>query len=113
MIVAVTKRDLREYQTSGENIPFREWLQSLDKWVRTVIRARLERLRNGNLGDSKSVGDGVFELRCDCGPGYRIYFANAAKEMVILLIGGSKGSQRRDIELAKKYWADYKSRSGL
>jgi putative addiction module killer protein len=62
----------------------------------------------GNMGDSKSVGEGVYEARIAYGPGYRIYYAQGGETMVLLLCGGDKGTQRRDIELAKRYLADYR-----
>jgi putative addiction module killer protein len=68
---------------------------------------RINRLRLGSFGDYKAVGDGVCELRIDYGPGYRVYFGRHGTEIVILLIGGDKRSQDRDIETAKEYWADY------
>ncbi len=71
---------------------------------------RLERFRLGNVGDWKSVGEGVLELRIDWGPGYRVYFAQDGKEIVLLLCGGEKGTQVRDIKDAKKYWRDYRGR---
>jgi len=64
----------------------------------------------GNLGDCKSVGDGVFELRVDYGPGYRMYFAQKGQTLVILLCGGDKRAQEKDIQRAKQYWHDYKLR---
>jgi putative addiction module killer protein len=67
-------------------------------------------MRLGNFGDYKAVGDGVCELRIDYGPGYRVYFGRDGAEIVILLIGGDKRNQHRDIETAKEYWADYKGR---
>ena len=72
------------------------------------ILARLERLKSGNLGDCRSVGSGVFELRLDFGPGYRIYFGQVSNTIVLLLCGGDKSSQTRDIERAKTYWLEYK-----
>ena len=74
------------------------------------ILARLERLKSGNLGDCRSVGSGVFELRLDFGPGYRIYFGQVSNTIVLLLCGGDKSSQTRDIERAKTYWLEYKER---
>ncbi len=71
------------------------------------ILARLLRLENGNFGDHKAVGEGVFELRIDCGPGYRVYFGLDGSEIVVLLGGGDKGSQEADIRAAKERWADY------
>ena len=70
----------------------------------------MARLRLGNFGDSKSVGEGVLELRIDHGPGYRIYFGRDGSDVVILLLGGDKRSQSKDIETARVYWADYKVR---
>ena len=91
--------------------PFSEWLAGLrDRTVRARIRVRIDRVRLGNLGDCRSVGDGVKELRIDCGPGYRVYFGAAAGRLVLLLCGGDKRSQPADIERARSFWADYRSR---
>ncbi len=68
------------------------------------------RMSLGNLSNVKPVGEGVLEFRIDFGPGYRIYFGRDGSEIVILLGGGSKKSQRQDIETAKARWADYKER---
>lgn len=65
------------------------------------------RLRLGNFGDAKSVGGGVYELRVDLGPGYRIYYGLEGIRVVVLLVGGDKATQTKDIESAKAYWADY------
>lgn len=70
----------------------------------------LVRMGNGNLSNVKSVGSGVIEYRIDWGPGYRIYFGRDGDELVILLAGGTKRRQNRDIEDAHEYWADYKRR---
>lgn len=71
------------------------------------MRARLNRIRLGNFGDCKSVGSGVEELRIDFGPGYRVYYAREGSLVVVLLGGGSKRTQRRDILTAQKYWKEY------
>lgn len=82
---------------------FESWFLRLkDRAGRFRIQARIDRLELGNLGDFKSVGSGVFELRVDHGPGYRIYLARRGDELVILLCGGDKSSQSRDIEKAKR-----------
>ena len=82
---------------------YRKWFKKLkDNVAKTSITWRLERLKAGNLGDSKSVGEGVFELRINVGKGYRIYFINKETEIIILLSGGDKTSQDEDIKKAKK-----------
>ena len=72
-----------------------------------IVRARLNRIRLGNFGDCKSVGGGVEELRVDFGPGYRVYYGREGQLVVILLCGGSKRTQARDILRAQKYWKEY------
>ena len=67
-------------------------------------------LKTGNFGAAKSLGDGVFELRLDFGPGYRVYYALEKKTLILLLTGGDKSSQNKDIALARKYWQDHKRR---
>lgn len=82
---------------------FAKWLNELsDLRGRARILARIERLRGGNFGDWKSLGDGVGELRVDSGPGYRVYFTRVGSEIVVLLAGGDKSSQARDIRKAKE-----------
>lgn len=90
---------------------FEQWLDDLDdkKAVATVL-ARLARVRQGNLGDCRSVGAGVSELRVDYGPGYRVYFGQDGRTLVVLLGGGDKRTQDRDIRLANRYWREYKAR---
>ncbi len=105
------KYALEEYETDNGKIPFREWLNALkDVTGRMAVRTRLNRIQYyGNFGDHKSVGDGVNELRIAIGPGYRVYYAMHKKTAVLLLVGGLKGGQERDIEKAKRYWTDYLS----
>jgi putative addiction module killer protein len=82
---------------------FRLWETKLkDRRARTVIASRLMRLSEGLIGDAPSVGDGVRELRIHYGPGYRVYFQQRGSTLIILLCGGDKGSQSRDIVTAKK-----------
>ena len=95
----------------GKNV-FRTWIRNLkDKTARARIRVRLNRIRLGNFGDCKPVGEGVNELRIDYGPGYRVYFARSDFAVVILLCGGTKKKQSEDIKLAQKFWADYRRRT--
>ena len=103
---------MREYVTPEGKSPFRMWLHALrDVSARARIRVRLNRVRLGNFGDANAVGRGVSELRIPYGPGYRVYFARAGNTVVLLLCGGDKSSQKRDIGTAKEYWLDYQRRS--
>ena len=102
------QREIQYYRTSNGRQPFIEWLESIrDKSTQNRIDKRLERLEDGNFGDCKSVRDGVFELRLRFGPGYRIYFSQIGKALVLLLCGGDKASQAQNIERAKTYWREY------
>ena len=104
--------ELRYYQTSAFEQPFVEWLRGLnDRHARTRIEARLARVAVGNFGDVEPVGEGVMELRIDWGPGYRVYFGRIGQVVVLLLCGGDKRTQQRDIKRAKAYFEDYKARS--
>lgn len=104
--------ELLEYLTESGRNPFRKWLEGLrDRQARAKIRVRLNRIRLGNFGDCKSVGGGVSELRIPYGPGYRVYFGRRSKKVVILLYGGHKKTQSKDIALAQEYWADYLRRA--
>ncbi len=101
-------REIRNYRTVDERIPFEEWLDSLrDKRARAKIRNRLTRVESGNLGDYRSVGEGVFELRIDYGPGYRVYFGQIGSTIIVILSGGDKSTQEQDILTAREYWRDY------
>ena len=91
---------------------FGAWLDSLrDKQARARVAARMLRLQNGNFGDCKPVGAGVWELRIDWGPGYRVYYALADRKVVLLCEGGDKRSQQDDIASAIARWQDWQSRS--
>jgi putative addiction module killer protein len=104
-------QELSEYLTSDGSNPFRKWLLSFkDRQTRARIRVRLNRIRLGNFGDCRSVGDGVHELRIPMGPGYRIYFGRVGQVVTILLCGGGKRSQESDIRTAKRFWRDYQER---
>jgi len=86
---------------------FARWLDGLsDVRARARIQVRIERLASGNPGDVKPVGEGVSELRVDYGPGYRVYFKRRGRRLIVLLAGGSKGSQSRDIKKAQRLARD-------
>lgn len=102
--------EIRLFETARGKIPFLEWRDELDKLTRSKIRTRIDRIALGSFGDSKSIGDGIFELRIDFGPGYRVYFGRHNAIVIVLLTGGDKGSQQRDINKAKRYWQEYKER---
>lgn len=92
----------------GPATPFVDWLASLrDARAVGIVRARLNRIRLGNFGDCKSVGGGVEELRIDFGPGYRLYYCRQGLAVVVLLCGGDKRTQARDIRIAQKYREEY------
>lgn len=100
------------YLTTDGRIPYESWLDTVtDPIGYSAIQARTDRLERGLFGDSKFVGDGVWELRVDTGPGYRLYYARAGKLVVILLCCGSKRTQATDIKTAKAYWSDYEKRT--
>lgn len=104
-----SRKQLRVYEDALGARPFEAWLWRLkDVKGRAIIRARIARLMLGNVGDSKPVGEGVYEARIAFGPGYRVYYAPEGQVVILLLCGGDKGSQRRDIELAKRCLADYR-----
>lgn len=88
---------------------FRDWLVGLrDRQAKARVVARIERMANGNLGDVKAVGGGVSETRIDYGPGYRLYFAGRGQTLIVLLVGGDKGTQAKDIKAAKALWQAWK-----
>lgn len=105
----INPKTLLVYQDENGYEPFSEWLDNLkDRQGRNRIRVRLRRLEAGLYGDCEPVGDGVNELRLFFGPGYRVYFGEEAEHIIILLCGGDKSTQKQDIEIAKRYWKEYK-----
>jgi putative addiction module killer protein len=104
-----TPKEVVAFRAPEGQVPFEEWLDDLDdKRAVARILARLARVRQGNLVDCKPVGEGVSELRVDCGPGYRVYFGQNGRTLVVLLCGGDKRSQDRDVRLAKQFWQEFK-----
>ncbi len=102
---------LEYYINEAGKLPFKEWLENLkDVRARAKIRISLDRIRLGNFGHARSVGEGVHELKIDYGPGYRVYYAFTGKTIVLLLLGGDKASQSKDIVRAKEHWKAFKRR---
>ena len=105
-----TPKQVVFYETQDRRIPFDEWLNSIrDVRTKTVITTRVRRIKLGSLGEYKSVGKSVCELKIDYGSGYRIYFGQVGTTIVVILCGGDKSSQSDDILIAQKYWKDYRS----
>lgn len=102
--------EIRYYVAAGGLQPFAEWFAELEAVPRAKVARAIVRLEQGNFSNVKSVGEGVFEFRIDFGPGYRVYFGQDGEALVILLTGGTKKRQQRDIAAAHEYWQDYKQR---
>jgi putative addiction module killer protein len=109
-LVETTKREIVFYTQSNGNIPFQQWLFTLSNTMRSIVLRRLENIRSGLLGDYKPIEDGIFEFRIHAGQGARFYFAFEGQKLILLLSGGDKGDQKKDIKKAKRYYADYKER---
>jgi len=106
--------EVRQYTTRDGDVVVTSWLEGLkDRAGSLRIALRLARVAAGNLGDWKSLGGGLNELRVPVGPGYRVYFSRHGKTIVLLLCGGDKKSQPTDIAKAREYLQDYKERNGL
>lgn len=103
--------EILDYLAPDGRCPFKDWLSALaDRVARAKIAARVQRLAAGNFGDCKPVCEGVWELRIDQGPGYRVYYARAGERTILLLVGGDKRRQQADIETALEYWKDWQRR---
>ena len=105
--------EIRHYVNRAGKDVFDDWLTHLaDARTQAKVATRINRLAAGNVGDCKSLRRGVYELRVDWGPGYRVYYAMVGRQCVLLLCGGDKRKQAADIERALEYLQDYKERSG-
>lgn len=97
--------------TEGVDV-FSDWFDGLrDKTTKVVIERRLMRIENGNLGQVRALRDGVWEIKIDFGPGYRVYYAQSGQTVILLLCGGDKGSQDADIARAAQNWEDFQKRT--
>ncbi|MDE3056316.1 MAG: type II toxin-antitoxin system RelE/ParE family toxin [Verrucomicrobiota bacterium] len=103
--------DVEIYETSNGRRPFEEWVEDLREWhTQAKIWTRIDRLKMGNFGDCKTLQDGVCELRIHYGPGIRIYYGKIGTKLILLLCGGDKGSQEKNITKAKEYFKDWSER---
>lgn len=102
--------EIREFLLDNGNSPFGEWFDNLDGQAAAKVNTYLVRIENGNTSSLKSLGEGIYESRINWGPGYRVYLGQDGSQLVILLGGGTKKRQSRDIADAKKLWKDYKAR---
>jgi putative addiction module killer protein len=109
LTVAAPAWEIEFYAMANGEQPCQDWLDSLsDRRAKTRINLRIDRLCEGNFGDYKSVGQGVFELRMPFGPGYRVYFGIIEETVILLLLGGDKSTQTKDIQRAQAFWRDYR-----
>ena len=100
--------DIQIYETDDGKCPYLKWESRLSRIARAKISARLERVKLGNIGDCKAIkgAKGLYELRIHYGPGYRIYFGKKGNTIILLLLGGSKSDQKKDIQRSLKLWED-------
>ncbi len=105
----VRARKIVYLEIKNGKCPFEDWLNSLkDPAFARAVDARLVRIRDGNFGDHKGVGNGVYELRVPKGPGLRVYYGLKGDDLVIIIGGGDKSTQQRDIKMAKLLWSEYR-----
>jgi putative addiction module killer protein len=100
--------EIRYYVASDGQQPFATWFADLEAVARAKVTRAIVRLEQGNFSNVKSIGEGVFEYRIDFGPGYRVHFGQDGPSLVILLTGGTKKRQQRDIDEAHASWQGYK-----
>jgi putative addiction module killer protein len=102
--------EAREYLDVAGRSPYAEWFDGLNAPAAAKVAIAMTRLAHGNFSNVKAIGSGVHECRVDFGPGYRVYFGKDGDRLVILLGGGTKKRQQRDIQAAIALWQDYKKR---
>ncbi len=98
------------YEKPNRKKPFDDWLEDQDISIRAMLTAKLDRVSLGNFSNCEIVREGISEIKIDKGPGYRIYYNMAGVKMLLILCGGIKKTQRKDIEKAIEYLEDYKAR---
>lgn len=102
--------EVSQYERENGECPFADWFDSLEPVTAAKVRVAIIRMEQGNPGDSKSVGEGVWERRLHFGAGYRLYFGRDGINVVVLLVGGTKRRQQADIAFAKRLWTEYQQR---
>ena len=102
--------EIREYVDHRGRSPFGRWFDGLDARSASRVRTALARMEAGNLSNVKGVGSGVLECRINVGPGFRVYFVRDGDTLIVLLGGGTKARQQKDIENARELWQEYKRR---
>jgi len=109
VLISVRPRAVKELELANGKSPFREWFGRLrDAKAKAAIRVRITKIElEGHFGKYRALGDSVFELKIDLGPGYRVYFGLDGDDVILLIQAGDKGSQERDIRKAKTLWASY------
>lgn len=101
-------KKIKYYVTENGNSPFEDWLNKLDNMAQVIVVRLIQRVaKSGAKKSVKALKDGIFEIKIMHGPGYRVYFAEDGNDLIILLVGGDKKTQSRDIEKAKEYWRNY------
>lgn len=103
----IRRKTIKLYQKDNGECPVIQWIESLDDSIRYRIKSRFARVSLGNLGEYKMLGEGLGELKFKFGSGYRVYFGEFDGKIILLLCGGDKATQKKDIKLAKEYLADY------
>jgi putative addiction module killer protein len=109
-MVPYAEFELRTYVDEHGQVPFETWILELNGQAQAKVTTALSRLERGNMSNVEAVGEGVSELKLNWGPGYRVYFGQDGRTIIILLCGGTKKRQSRDIAFAKARWASYKLR---
>ncbi len=100
-------KEIKYYSLPNGKEPYTEWFEKLrDKKAKAKIAVKIDRIKLGNFGGCEAVGEGLSELKIDYGPGYRVYFGQAGDAIIILLCGGDKSTQSKDIKKAYEYWKD-------